>query len=45
MGTKNNFRQPKALRLKLIIKTRKFTLFLMTYLILKKFKVTLIYTV
>ena len=38
MGTKSNLGQPKALKLKLIITTGEFTLFLMIYLILKSLK-------
>ena len=38
IGTKINLRQSKALGLKLITKTGKFTLFLMIYLIFKSLK-------
>ena len=38
IGTKINFIQSKALKLKLIVTTGEFTLFLMIYLILKSLK-------
>ena len=38
MRTKINLKQPKALKLKLIVTTGEFTLFLMIYLTLKSLK-------